>query len=180
MIESVYGWKEFDKIRENLYDTIMRRQFGAEQIAFSYIEFFTKGKERTMKKVVSILLTLCLAMGTMFLLTSCGKFDTVKEWVESEDVQKELNDTIADLDDSSMKMEVLGEDDKLIYSYTFLEEVPDGIAEQLESALNEQASTFEEVAASLKEEVDVENPIVVVEYLNSDGSEICSQEFTAE
>ena len=119
-------------------------------------------------------------MGTMFLLTSCGKFDTVKEWVESEDVQKELNDTIADLDDSSMKMEVLGEDDKLIYSYTFLEEVPDGIAEQLESALNEQASTFEEVAASLKEEVDVENPIVVVEYLNSDGSEICSQEFTAE
>lgn len=132
-----------------------------------------------MKRVVSIFLTLCITACALFALTACGKYDTVEEWVKSEKVQKEFDEMLADLDDSSMKMEILGEENKLIYSYTFLEEVPEGMGEQLGIALNEQASTFEEVAEALKEEVDVDNPIVVVEYLNSDGSEIYSQEFTA-
>lgn len=131
------------------------------------------------KRVVSIFLTLCITVCALFALTACGKYDTVEEWVKSEKVQKEFDEMLADLDDSSMKMEILGEENKLIYSYTFLEEVPEGMGEQLGIALNEQASTFEEVAEALKEEVDVDNPIVVVEYLNSDGSEIYSQEFTA-
>lgn len=43
-----------------------------------------------------------------------------------------------------------------------------------------QADTFKNVASSIKAAVEVENPVVVVRYLNADGSEIYSEEFAAE
>ena len=57
--------------------------------------------------------------------------------------------------------------------------VTDTTADQLESGIQAQSSTFEELAAALKKEVKVDNPIVVVQYIDSDGNEIFSQEFTA-
>lgn len=47
----------------------------------------------------------------------------------------------------------------------------------LESSLQSQASTFESVASSLKAAVEVENPVVVVRYLDNTGAEIVAQEF---
>ena len=55
----------------------------------------------------------------------------------------------------------------------------EGLGDSLKEALNGEAATFEGVAASVGKVVDVENPVVVVRYLNKDGSEICSQEFSA-
>lgn len=43
--------------------------------------------------------------------------------------------------------------------------------------LQSQASTFESVASSLKAAVEVENPVVVVRYLDNTGAEIVAQEF---
>ena len=64
--------------------------------------------------------------------------------------------------------------------YTFDENIAtDGMAESLETALNAQASVFESIASQLKLAVNVENPVVVVEYLAHDGTVIYSQEFTA-
>lgn len=53
------------------------------------------------------------------------------------------------------------------------------MGDALESALQAQSSTFESIAETLKQAVDVDNPIVVVRYLSSDGTEICSMEFGA-
>ena len=47
----------------------------------------------------------------------------------------------------------------------------------MESSLQSQASTFETVASSLKAAVEVENPVVVVRYLDNTGAEIVAQEF---
>ena len=38
-----------------------------------------------------------------------------------------------------------------------------------------QADTFQNAASSIKVAVEVENPVVVVRYLNADGSEIYSK-----
>ena len=45
--------------------------------------------------------------------------------------------------------------------------------------MEDQTSVFEGVAASVKLAVDVESPVVVVRYLDNEGNEIYSREFTA-
>ena len=109
---------------------------------------------------------------------------TIEDYIASDEIQEQLESVKSSLVSSGIDVDVIGEDNKLIYVYTysdqFDEDAVDALAEQLESAMSTQASTFEDVAASLKEKTDVEDPIVEVRYVNADGSEIYSQEFTAQ
>lgn len=176
-----------------------------------------------MKKVISILLTLALALSVALTVTSCGdkekgsdastevsktqvdnskeetedestaeeaseeegtpigKYASIKEYVESDAVQSQLEAMLSSMDTSTMKMDVYGEDNKLVYSYTYLMDLTGmgDIGATLDAALEQQASTFQSVASSLKLAVDVDNPVVVVKYLDKDGNEITSKEFTA-
>ena len=55
------------------------------------------------------------------------------------------------------------------------------LKESLDSSLEEQADIFAGVAASLPDAVEgIENPAVVVRYLDNTGTEITSREFPAE
>lgn len=136
-----------------------------------------------MKKIVSRILAVGMAAVMALSLASCGK-KSIEDYVASDEVQEQLESIRSSMASSGIDVDVIGEDNKLIYEYTygeqFEEEQVEAVAEQLESAMNAQASTFENVAASLKEATDVKDPIVEVRYLNADGSEIYSQEFTAE
>ena len=109
---------------------------------------------------------------------------TIEDYIASDEIQEQLESVKSSMVSSGIDVDVIGEDNKLIYVYTysdqFDEDAVDALAEQLESAMSAQASTFEDVAASLKEETDVEDPVVEVRYVNADGSEIYSQEFTAQ
>ena len=110
-----------------------------------------------------------------------GKFATVAEFANSEEVQSELEAQKKSLEGSGMDIAITGEDNKLIYTFTYLEmENQDGMAEALQQGLEAEKTTFSGVAKSIKLAVDVENPIVVVRYLDSTGAEIYSAEFTAE
>lgn len=105
----------------------------------------------------------------------------MKTYVESEEVQSQLEAMLASLEEQGMQMEVLGEDNKLIYRYTFTNmEKQDGMAEQLEKSMEAQTETFTMVANSLKTYVEVEDPMVIVEYLDANGEEIYTAEFKAE
>ena len=109
------------------------------------------------------------------------KFPDIETYVESEEVQSQLDEMVASIEEQGMKMEVLGEDNKLIYRYTFTNmEKQDGMAEQLEKAMGTQAETFTTIANSLETIVDVEDPMVVIEYLDVNGEEIYTAEFKAE
>lgn len=109
------------------------------------------------------------------------KFPNIEMYVESEEVQSQLDEMVASIEEQGMKMEVLGEDNKLIYRYTFTNmEKQDGMAEQLEKAMGTQAETFTMIANSLETIVDVEDPMVVIEYLDVNGEEIYTAEFKAE
>jgi hypothetical protein len=137
-----------------------------------------------MKKMVSRILAVGMAAVMALSLASCGKEKTIEDYVASDEIQEQLESVKSSMASSGIDVDVIGEDNKLIYVYTysdqFDEDAVDALAEQLESAMSAQASTFEDVAASLKEETDVEDPIVEVRYVNADGSEIYSQEFTAQ
>lgn len=110
-----------------------------------------------------------------------GKYATVADFANSPEVQSQLETQKKSLDSSGMDIAITGEDNKLIYTFTYLEiENQEGMAEALEQGLEAQRSTFVSVAKSIKLAVDVEDPIVVVEYLDSKGEVIYSAEFTAE
>lgn len=116
-------------------------------------------------------------------LNENGKFNTVADFVNSDIIQSQLEAQMKQVEESGMTIDISGEDNKLIYTYTYSEaEIEESdietMAAALETAMETQASTFETVASSLKAAVETENPVVVVRYMTSDGQEIYSQEFT--
>ena len=108
-----------------------------------------------------------------------GKYATIQEFIDSDMMQESLQEQMASLEGTGMSMSITGEDNKLIYSFTI--DDPDLSAAidpaDLESSLDSQASTFESVAAVLPAAIEVDNPVVVVRYLGSDGTELASREF---
>lgn len=112
-------------------------------------------------------------------IQASGKFATIDDFVNSDIVQSQLSSMLESMGDD-MDISIAGEGDKLIYTFKFAEGTEtEGMAEVLEAGMETQASTFEGIASSLKAAVEVENPIVVVLYADSEGNEIYSREFTA-
>lgn len=112
-------------------------------------------------------------------------YGSIKEFAESEEFQTQLKTLVDSIAESGMKLEVNGEGNKLIYSYTYTDIVVDDttkatMADVLEEGLESQASQFTSLAASLDEEINVEDPIVKIEYLDSEGTVIYEKEFTEE
>mgnify|MGYP000223623066 CR=1 FL=1 len=133
-----------------------------------------------MKKLIGKLVVCVLAALMAVSFAACSNSKTIEDYVKSSEVQSQITELKEDLKDSGMDIEVKGEGDKLIYVYTIDSAyVVDGLAEELEKALTAQSSVFEEVASTLKEATNVSDPIVVVQYVDSDGNEIHSQEFKA-
>lgn len=109
------------------------------------------------------------------------KYKTIAEFVESAEMQQQLESVKSAVEAQGMSISVTGEGNKLIYTYTFAAGTDlTGAEEVLKAGLDSQKDTFKNVAASLKDAVDVSNPIVVVQYKDSDGNEIYFAEFTAD
>lgn len=110
-----------------------------------------------------------------------GKFATISDFVNSDIMKGQVETLKSSLEGSGMEIELSGEDNKLIYTYTYLEvEKTDGMAETLASGIEAQADQFKSVASTIKTAVEVENPVVVVKYVDANGEEIYSKEFAAE
>ena len=140
-------------------------------------------------KKKTLRLLVCTALTVVALsFNACGDgkeskdtSDSVADYVNSDLIQNQISSIKESLAESGMDMEVTGEDNKLIYTYTYSELTQvDGMADALASGLDAQADTFKSVAKSLKAAVDEENPVVVVRYMDANGDEIYSQEFAAE
>lgn len=111
--------------------------------------------------------------------TSGTEYSSIDEFVKSSEIQDQLPSLKASVEKMGMDMEITGDKNKLIYSYQFKNDVKTS-AETLDSALEAQKATFQGIAASLKQAVKVENPVVVVRYMDQSGKEITSREFTAQ
>lgn len=109
------------------------------------------------------------------------KYATVADFANSAEVQSQLEAQKKSLDGSGMDIAITGEDNKLIYTFTYEElENQEGMAEALEQGLAAEKNTFVSVAKSIKLAVDTDNPVVIVRYVDAKGAEIYSAEFTAE
>lgn len=110
--------------------------------------------------------------------TITGKFKTLEDFVNSDIMQQQLEEQLSSLEGSGIALALTAEDNKLIYNFTIEDaDLAAALAADpstLQSSLQSQASTFEAVASSLKAAVEVDNPVVVVRYLDNAGTEIVS------
>ena len=109
------------------------------------------------------------------------KYATVADFVNSETMQKQLEAQKQSMGDANLDVSVAGEDNKLIYTFAYRQlKSAEGMAEVLKETLEAERDTLVQLANYIKEAVDVENPVVVVKYLDTKGNEIYSAEFMAE
>ena len=109
----------------------------------------------------------------------------MKEFAASEQVQSALASIKSTLDADTMDVELVGEDNKLIYNFTFknldgqdLTALGASLQEALEG--DSMASTFGNIAKSLVGAVTVKDPTVQVNYLAPDGTLLAGKEYAAQ
>ena len=135
-----------------------------------------------MKQKVSRVIVMALLLAMTLTVVGCGKkYDSVDDLVASDEMQSEMEEFKTTPNGSLMNLEIKADGEKLIYAYTLNQQVdPEALVESLEAALDEQKEAFSQAAKALKIEVKADNLSVIVQYLNNDGTEIYSREFTAE
>lgn len=111
--------------------------------------------------------------------TANGKFATVEDFANSDSMRKQLESIKSSLE--GMTLEITAEGSKLIYTFTYTEPLAEdeieSVSAAMKTALDQMAGSFEKIASSLQEAVDIESPTVVVAYRTADGAELCSKEF---
>ena len=133
-----------------------------------------------MKKIIGILLAVCLA----FSCVACGDgekkpYASVEEFVQSEEVQQQVQQASEQYQADGLTITASADGDKLVFTYAVSTQI-DAAATipALEMEFDAQASSFTQVIQQMREQIDVENPSIVLRYVNADGSEILSREFT--
>lgn len=132
-------------------------------------------------KVLALILMLAMVMSVSMFMTSCSSEpSTLEEYVaQDSDLQEQL-DSLAS---SQEGMTVEIKENQIIYTYTYpdqiAEDILDDVKAQFESAMESMGSTFESIASSCEEETGITGITVKVSYLNNDGSEIYTQEYSA-
>ena len=112
-------------------------------------------------------------------LPAYGKYATLEDFINSDLMQEQLDSQIASLEGTGLTADITAEDNKLVYNFTITDpNVAASLdAAALQSSLDSQASTFESIASTIPLAVEIDNPVVVVRYLDSTGAVIVSQEF---
>lgn len=136
-----------------------------------------------MRKILSLTVAFALILSLSIWFTGCSgeKYDTMEAFLAGEKMQSEIASAKSTLDGSGLSLEVTSQENKLIYTYTYEQVLEmDSARDILKNGLEAEKETFQNIAEELRKTVNVENPVVIVRYLNPDGTEIYSQEFTTE
>lgn len=137
-----------------------------------------------MKKLALSIVAVVLAVASVFCFTACG--DTpeqkLKNYIESDTFQSQI-DSMKSSFESMMDVDVKAEGEKLLMKFDLKQDLPeetiDTIKTQLDSSFESSKSTFEAIADTIKKEVNIETPQVIVEINTKDGKNLVSKTFGA-
>lgn len=108
-------------------------------------------------------------------------YNSMEEYVASDLVRNILNSTLEEYNTDEIGFSIKGEGNRLIYEYTYKTlTMTEEMTPLLEEELEKQADALQSVADSLKDVVNVEQPTVVVRYLDMNGAQIAAREYTAQ
>lgn len=121
------------------------------------------------KRILSLTLTICLALSMMLTLSACGK-KNLEEYFNTDTMQKLVTSSIEQYESQGMELKMYAEGDELHYDLTLttIETTDDDrsvYAEALEAGLAETAQTFVDAAKDVQKSVSNETVLVVVTYL---------------
>ena len=113
--------------------------------------------------------------------TSTAKtYSSIEEYLKNPLTQVTVS-TIKNAVDETTTINVKAEDNKLVFEYTYADiyekSALSGMAYQLKTSYERNASVYTSLASSIEKEVDVENPLVVIRYLNGDKTVIYEGKF---
>ncbi|NLL78225.1 MAG: DUF4854 domain-containing protein [Clostridiales bacterium] len=119
-----------------------------------------------------------------FALTGCGKATSTTDWVNQKEIQAMVK-TMSD-SQSDMSIALVAVDDKTVsFQFTFADQldIPDEdtkamIVEAFDQQIAAQESVFTEMRDQLVKDTKIDDVVLRIEYLNADGSEIYSKDFT--
>lgn len=137
---------------------------------------------KNMKKIFTVLASLCLAFVMVVSLTGCGSdkdYDNVQEYLDAQ--KDQIDAAIKQTEGSGMTMEIKAEgDDTLVYRYIYDEaiEVTDDVTAYFDSSMETNKATFDSVLDEMAELIDVKSPKVKLSYENPDGSIVYTYTFT--
>lgn len=121
------------------------------------------------KRILSLTLTICLALSMMLTLSACGK-KNLEEYFNTDTMQKLVTSSVEQYESQGMELKMYAEGDELHYDLTLttIETTDDDrsvYAEALEAGLAETAQTFVDAAKDVQKSVSNETVLVVVTYL---------------
>lgn len=107
-------------------------------------------------------------------------YDSMEEYVASDLMQNILNSTLEDIRTDEIDFALKGEGNRLIYEYTYTTlAMTEEMKPLMEQEMDQQDEAFQSVADSLTDVVGVEQPTVVVRYLDMNGAQIAAREYPA-
>lgn len=108
------------------------------------------------------------------------QYASIDEYIGDPEVSKSL-DSAKDSFGDKLTFAYHAEDNQLVYDYTYTEYYNDGalatIRPAIESSLDNNTDSFNQVVDVLKKTVNVADPKLVVNYHNNDGSIIATRTF---
>lgn len=137
-----------------------------------------------MKKVITAVITVVMAVSMVLAMTACGATpeEKLKSFIESETFQSQI-DSYKSSFGSTLDVDVKADENKLIYEFTYKSQIEDDdvevMKEQLDTTFEANAATYEDIANELKSELKIEDPVVVIQALNADGTTIYEKSFKA-
>lgn len=136
-----------------------------------------------MKRILSCGLAFVLILMACLSLAGCGttKYDSMEAYLASDEMQSQIESQEEKLDGSGFRLKIVAQENKLIRIYTYdkMQDV-DAAKQILKDGMDSQEEVYQNQANELKASVNIENPVLVVRYLNPDGTELYSREFAAE
>lgn len=137
-----------------------------------------------MKKIALSIAAIVMALTCVFSLSACGQTPEKKleNFIESDSFKEQM-DSLSSQFESILDIDVRAEDSKIIYDFTYKEQITDStldvVKDGLDSSFQTSASTYENIANAMKKEIGISNPSVVINFNNADGTIITSKEFYA-
>ena len=123
-----------------------------------------------MKKQLA--LVCCLVMCISF--AACGKAKSVDSYISS--VQSDIDTMKKSMEGTGMELDVTARGNYMFYSFKLNIEADETQKTALSTAMDQQASTFQQGYTDLKKQVPSAES-VVVEYLDKNGKVIVSKEY---
>ena len=129
------------------------------------------------KRILSMVL---LVMVVCVSLTACGNKVTLDDYISSSAFQTEMTTMRSQFAGTGVEFDVKADGNKLIMAFTVPDELAvEGMEETWETAMDQQSTLFQTAADQVKAETKINDVVVVVQFLKTDGSTMFEKEYAA-